>query len=286
MAGRDEKRFPVWAPWVAGLVGGGLLVGAQLWLVRSNVEDDLTTRAKDALAQLEKDDPVSFAGYSDFDVTFHGRDGVVSGVPGGDSEANSGRGVDAVQVELAVGGLEGVRTVTVETLTAPGEEDAEEAAPGEDAPATPDATDEPSAEPSAAPTEAAPEPTPSASPGTAEGVVEQLSALPQIPFVTGTTEWKNEGNAILAQMKRAILSGPADAVYEVQGHTDSVGDPDANLALSQRRAAAVRNELISRGVPASRLTAVGYGQTKPLVDPEKTDEDRATNRRVVLVVAG
>jgi OOP family OmpA-OmpF porin len=87
-------------------------------------------------------------------------------------------------------------------------------------------------------------------------------------------------------MARAILNGPADATYEIQGHTDSTGDPDANLALSQRRAVAVRDELIDRAVPAGRLTAVGYGQTRPLASPEETDADRATNRRVVLVVTG
>ena len=295
MAGRagrrdDTKRFPAWTPWAAGLVGGGLLVGGQLVLVRSHVEDDLTTRAKAALAQAAQDDPdpETLGGYADFDVVFHGRDGVVSGVPAG---------VDERQVVLIVGGLKGVRTVTVHTLPVPDEEEAgDEAAADDSTSTTPDGTAD-SAEPTAPDTTApdttaptpdatAPTPTPSSAPDTAEGVAEQVATLPQIPFVTGTARWEDEGNAILGQMKQAIMHGPADAVYEIQGYTDSTGDPDANLALSQRRADAVRTELINRGVPASRLTAVGYGQTKPLVNPEVTDEDRAANRRVVLAVAG
>ncbi|MCL2091047.1 MAG: OmpA family protein [Micrococcales bacterium] len=294
MAGRDEKRFPAWAPWAAGLVGGGLLVGAQLVLVRSNVEDDLTTRAKNLLAQLEQDDPEAYAGYGDFDVTFHGRDAVVSGVPAGEdvSEASAGSGVDETLVKLNIGQLEGVRTVTV----VPAEEEAEEEVSSDDASSddassdeapsddvSPDgATEEPAAGEPAAP--ATPEPT--TAPTTADGVAAQVAQLPQIPFVAGTARWDDGGNAILAQMTRAILRGPADATYEIQGHTDSTGDPDANLALSQRRAEAVRAELINRAVPAGRLTAVGYGQTKPLVSPEATDDDRAANRRVVLVVTG
>ncbi len=278
MAGRDDKRFPAWAPWAAGLVGGGLLVGAQLVLVRSSVEDDLTDRTKNLLAQLEADDPEAYAGYGAFDVTFRGRDALVAGVPaGGASEASAGQGVDETLVKLNVGKLDGVRTVTVETLPVPGEDEAEDTS--DDASSDGAADETAAAEPTAA---ATPEPT--AAPTTSDGVAAQIAALPQIPFVTGTARWDDGGNDILAQMARAVRDGPADATYEIQGHTDSTGDPDANLALSQRRAEAVRDELIDRAVPAGRLTAVGYGQTRPLVSPEATDADQAANRRVVLVV--
>jgi outer membrane protein OmpA-like peptidoglycan-associated protein len=73
---------------------------------------------------------------------------------------------------------------------------------------------------------------------------------------------------------------------EIEGHTDKVGSPEYNLALSQRRAEAVREALISRcGVPADRLTARGYGSTQPIAD-NRTREGRARNRRVIATFTG
>ena len=67
---------------------------------------------------------------------------------------------------------------------------------------------------------------------------------------------------------------------EVQGHTDSVGSDKYNMGLSKRRANAVRDYLIKKaGIAADRLTAVGFGESKP-VAPNTTKEGRAQNRRV------
>jgi outer membrane protein OmpA-like peptidoglycan-associated protein len=69
---------------------------------------------------------------------------------------------------------------------------------------------------------------------------------------------------------------------EVQGHTDSVGSDKYNMGLSKRRANAVRDYLIKKGgISADRLTAVGFGESKP-VAPNTTSEGRAKNRRVEL----
>jgi len=73
-----------------------------------------------------------------------------------------------------------------------------------------------------------------------------------------------------------------NANIEVAGHTDSRGSDEYNMNLSQQRAEAVRNYLISKGIAADRLTAKGYGESQPVAD-NATDEGRFKNRRVELV---
>jgi OmpA-OmpF porin, OOP family len=70
---------------------------------------------------------------------------------------------------------------------------------------------------------------------------------------------------------------------EIAGHTDSNGPDDYNLNLSQGRSQSVVNYLISQGISSNRLTAHGYGETKP-IDTNETDEGRANNRRVEFTV--
>jgi OOP family OmpA-OmpF porin len=70
---------------------------------------------------------------------------------------------------------------------------------------------------------------------------------------------------------------------EIAGHTDSKGSDDYNLNLSQGRSQSVVNYLISQGIDAGRLTAHGYGESKP-IDTNDTDEGRANNRRVEFTV--
>ena len=70
---------------------------------------------------------------------------------------------------------------------------------------------------------------------------------------------------------------------EVQGHTDSTGNAEANKGLSQRRADSVLNALIANGVGQGRVKAVGYGQSQPVAD-NATEEGRAQNRRVSVLV--
>ena len=65
---------------------------------------------------------------------------------------------------------------------------------------------------------------------------------------------------------------------ELAGHTDSDGEAGMNMDLSQRRAETVRNYIIKKGVPANRVTAVGYGETEPVAS-NQTDEGKRKNRR-------
>jgi OOP family OmpA-OmpF porin len=76
-----------------------------------------------------------------------------------------------------------------------------------------------------------------------------------------------------------ILQSAPRARIEIGGHTDNTGDPGYNLDLSRRRATAVRQYLMSRGVGEKRLTAVGYGQEKPVADND-TPQGRLKNRRI------
>ena len=82
---------------------------------------------------------------------------------------------------------------------------------------------------------------------------------------------------ILDRVAESMLAHP-DAVFEIAGHTDSVGTFAYNFLLSARRAAAVRDYLIRQGVPASKMTAVGYGEGFPIA-PNATVRGRALNRR-------
>jgi OOP family OmpA-OmpF porin len=68
----------------------------------------------------------------------------------------------------------------------------------------------------------------------------------------------------------------------IEGHTDNVGDPQRNQALSERRAQAVRDYLVSRGIDAGRLEALGFGDSRPAASND-TEEGRRRNRRIEAV---
>jgi OOP family OmpA-OmpF porin len=103
-------------------------------------------------------------------------------------------------------------------------------------------------------------------------------ALIGINFDTNSSLIKSEEKAILAQAAGALVANPGIKV-EVQGYTDNVGAEKGNKALSERRASAVVKFLVAKGVDASRLTAVGFGSSKPATD-NKSADGRALNRRV------
>jgi outer membrane protein OmpA-like peptidoglycan-associated protein len=76
-----------------------------------------------------------------------------------------------------------------------------------------------------------------------------------------------------------VLKGLNGVRVEVAGHTDNVDTEQHNRELSQHRAEAVREYLIVRGVPSHKLTAIGYGASRPIAD-NSTDEGRMKNRRI------
>lgn len=87
------------------------------------------------------------------------------------------------------------------------------------------------------------------------------------------------------QLLRRLLQQYPTLQLEVQGHTDNNGTADYNLDLSRRRAQAVQDWLMQQGIVVGRLTAAGYGETRP-VAPNTTADGRQQNRRVVFRVTG
>ena len=93
---------------------------------------------------------------------------------------------------------------------------------------------------------------------------------------------KPESIPILYNTAEILLKNP-DVKVEIQGHTDNIGSDRYNQKLSLQRAETVKNFLIAKGVAADRLTTVGYGKTKMIMD-NKTEQERGLNRRIELKI--
>ncbi len=93
---------------------------------------------------------------------------------------------------------------------------------------------------------------------------------------------KPDGVKILDRLI-AFLKENAEKKVDLEGHTDSVGTEQYNQGLSERRTAAVKDYLTTRGIDAGRVSSKGFGETKPIAD-NKTAEGRAKNRRVEIKV--
>jgi OOP family OmpA-OmpF porin len=102
-----------------------------------------------------------------------------------------------------------------------------------------------------------------------------------INFDTGKSTIKPESQPVIEQIVSLMKDNP-DLKIGVEGHTDNVGDAKKNKILSEDRAKAVVTAIVNQGIDASRLSAAGFGQEKPIAD-NSTEEGRAKNRRVELV---
>jgi outer membrane protein OmpA-like peptidoglycan-associated protein len=102
-----------------------------------------------------------------------------------------------------------------------------------------------------------------------------------INFDTNKATIKPESKPIVDQIVLLLKDNPTLKV-SVEGHTDNTGAPARNKTLSQERAQSVMNALTAAGIDKKRLSAVGWGQDKPMAD-NKTEEGKAKNRRVEIV---
>lgn len=107
---------------------------------------------------------------------------------------------------------------------------------------------------------------------------KKIAELKSAHFDFDRATLKPDGRAELDNAVRALKEDPA-LKATITGHTDSVGSEDYNQKLSERRANAARDYLVSQGIDASRITAEGLGETKPIASND-TAEGRAQNRRV------
>jgi len=102
-----------------------------------------------------------------------------------------------------------------------------------------------------------------------------------INFDTGKADLKADGKATVAEIVKMLKAAPGMKVA-IEGHTDNVGQPAANKALSEARARSVMAAVVAGGIDAKRLSAAWFGQEKPIAD-NRSEEGRAKNRRVELV---
>lgn len=106
--------------------------------------------------------------------------------------------------------------------------------------------------------------------------------IDNIYYNTNSAQIKEESKLILQSFAEYMAENP-NMKIEIQGHTDNVGNPKDNEALSTNRAFSIKELLEANKIDGSRITAKGYGQSKPVAD-NKTEEGRAKNRRTEFLI--
>jgi outer membrane protein OmpA-like peptidoglycan-associated protein len=117
---------------------------------------------------------------------------------------------------------------------------------------------------------------------TGELAANKTFVMNDIFYGTNSADIDESSKLILDEFAVYLNEHPS-LVIEIQGHTDDVGPDEANLALSMDRAFEVKGYLESKGVSGKRITAKGFGETKPVAD-NTTPEGKARNRRTEFAV--
>lgn len=112
--------------------------------------------------------------------------------------------------------------------------------------------------------------------------VGQIIRLNNIFFDFGKATLRPESYIELDEVVN-VLKNNSKMEIEMSGHTDNVGSEDANLKLSEDRAKAVKDYIVSKGISENRIISKGYGKSKPITSND-TDEGRQLNRRVEFTI--
>jgi outer membrane protein OmpA-like peptidoglycan-associated protein len=112
---------------------------------------------------------------------------------------------------------------------------------------------------------------------------DQIVIHEKIQFATNKATIKPESHGLLDEITSVITSHPQLKRISIEGHTDSTGADARNQQLSEQRAKAVRDYLVQHGVSADRLTAKGWGKTKPIAE-NATEAGKEQNRRVEFII--
>ena len=115
-------------------------------------------------------------------------------------------------------------------------------------------------------------------------IYEVVMSEDQGKFVFGKAALPDDAKARIDQLVQQLTADPKGAYFEIEGHTDNVGDAAYNMKLGMERAEAVKQYLYSQHhIPLHRMNVVSYGEDKPATD-NKTRDSRAQNRRIVIRV--
>jgi outer membrane protein OmpA-like peptidoglycan-associated protein len=113
----------------------------------------------------------------------------------------------------------------------------------------------------------------------------EIQVLKKVEFETGSAKLRQDSFVILDEVYRLLVANPEITLLSVEGHTDSVGTDTSNLLLSKNRAKSCLDYLVQKGIPTSRLTSDGFGETKP-IDSNDTSDGRSKNRRTEFHIRG
>lgn len=114
---------------------------------------------------------------------------------------------------------------------------------------------------------------------------DRIEINEKIQFAYNDSTILPASDGLLTDIATVMKETPRIKKVEIGGHASSEGSDSHNLDLSDRRAKSVMKWLVDKGgVAAARLTAKGYGETKPLVTPDDTEADREKNRRVEFLI--